>query len=235
MQGEHRLGLIVRGEDTPLELEVGEAVATLGAAGKFDDVCWRQGRPIAPDQPVVGIPTAGGLGPLESPVGQPGGRAVADEEEISEQSHPVPLAAVTEQRGDGHAEVLTEQVKQSGLDRGHRVDGGALVEGLAASAADVALAEATPDFGDQFVRSADRCAEQKRPGLLQGQPDPLAAGNLADPDVARAVVQDQQVADEDRGVRAAQVEQHAVLPGHWQDFGGRHGGRAHRSSCSPLA
>jgi hypothetical protein len=44
--------------------------------------------------------------------------------------------------------------------------------------------------------------------------DALAARHLADAGVAGVVLEQDQVADEERGVGSREVQQHAVLPGH---------------------
>jgi len=79
---------------------------------------------------------------------------------------------------------------------------------------------------------AQRLADDQRRRVLQCLPDLLAAGHLAEAGAAGAVGQDQQVAREERRVRATQVEQHAVASGDGDDAqlgDRRRGGQAHGS------
>ena len=62
----------------------------------------------------------------------------------------------------------------------------------------------------QPLLRADGLADDQLARILQRLSDLLAAGHLADAPAAGAVGEDQQVAREERAVRAAQVEQHAV-------------------------
>jgi hypothetical protein len=128
--------------------------------------------------------------------------------------------------------VLAQQVQHRRLDGGHGVDGGAQVEGLQAAAAAVAVGEGLLHALQHVQALAQRLAHHMGRGVFQGLADFLAAGHLAQAGAARAVAQDQQVAGEEGGVGAAQVEQHAVAAGHgndpqFGDGGGRvHGGRS---------
>jgi len=63
------------------------------------------------------------------------------------------------------------------------------------------------------VVCADRPAEDQRPSFFEGAADQLAAGNLADPRMSGVVLQDDDIAGEEREMRAAEVEQHAVAAG----------------------
>ena len=147
------------------------------------------------------------------PVRQVGSGAVADEEQIAERLHPVALLAVAEQSRHRHPEVLAEHVEQSGLDGGHRVHRDAQVERLRAAAPGVAVGESTAHVVEHGVVVADAAAGDDGPRILQRAPDRFAAGHLSDTGVAVGVGDDHQVSGEERAVRAAEVQQHAVVAG----------------------
>ena len=159
-------------------------------------------------QPVVGV---GGLVGRRL-IGEVGLGAVADEEQVAQRLHTRALLTVAEQRRDRHLEVLAEQVEQRRLDGGHRVHGDAQVEGLGAAATGVAVGEGAAHVVEDRVVVADAAAGDDRAGVLEGAADGLAAGDLADTGVAVGVGEDQQVSGEERAVRAAEVQQHAVAP-----------------------
>jgi hypothetical protein len=54
---------------------------------------------------------------------------------------------------------------------------------------------------------------QRDADRLQRLPDPVASRNFPNPEMAGAVLQDHDVAGEERTVRAAQVHKHAVMTG----------------------
>jgi len=126
--------------------------------------------------------------------------------------------------------VLAEQVEQRGLQRGDGVNGDAQVEGLQAAAAGVTVGEGAAHLAEQRVVLADRFADQQGAGIVEGLADGFAARHFADADVAGAVLEDEDVAGEPGPMGAAEVHQHAVLPGdgHDGEFGdagrARHGG-----------
>jgi hypothetical protein len=126
--------------------------------------------------------------------------------------------------------VLAQQVEQGRFDGGDGMDGGAQVEGLQPAAAAVAVGKGLLHLLQQHLLvGADGLAHHQRGGVFQRLADLLAAGHLAHAGAAGAVGQHQQVAGEERAVRAAQVEQHAVAAGHrdgaqrGDDGRGRHG------------
>ena len=87
------------------------------------------------------------------------------------------------------------------------------VEGLRAAAAGVAVGERAAHVVEHGVVVADAAADDDRAGVLEGAADRLAAGHLADAGVAVGVGEDDQVSGEERAVRAAEVQQHAVVAG----------------------
>ena len=121
------------------------------------------------------------------------------------------LLAFAEQRGDRHAEELPQQIEQRRLERRHGVDRRAQVERLRATSTGIAIGEAPPHLAENTVEGADRVADDERPGVIERLPDALAAGNLADASASGVVLEDHDVSSEERAVRAAQVEQHAVV------------------------
>ena len=152
--------------------------------------------------------------------------AIADEEQIAEKLHRGALLAFAEQRGDRHAEKLPEQIEQRGFDRGERVNHDAQVKGLKAAAAAVAVGKGLPYHVEHRVIGADRLADDQRPRVVQRLTNALAARHLAGAGAAGAVFQDDDVAREERTVRAAEIEQHAVFAGDRDDQHFGHDGRA---------
>ena len=113
--------------------------------------------------------------------------------------------------------MLPQQVEQRRLHGGDGVDGGAQVKRLQPAPAAVAVGE-LPVHGLQHAQVvADRLAHDQRAGVLERLADLLAARHLAHAGATGAVGQDQEVAGEERPVRAAQVEQHGVAPGDRDD------------------
>jgi hypothetical protein len=146
-------------------------------------------------------------------VGQVGLRAVADVEQVAEHLHRVALLAFAEQRRHRHAQVLAEQVEQRRLD--------AVTAWMVVRRSKVCSPRPPASRSAKRLciccrtacTFADRLADDQRRGILQRLADLLAARHFADAGAAGAVGEDQQVAREERAVRAAQVEQHAVAAG----------------------
>jgi len=82
------------------------------------------------------------------------------------------------------------------------VDGGAQVEGLLAAPAAVAVGKGLLHPLQQPALAADRLPHHQSRRVLQRLADLLAAGHLADAGAPGAVGQDQQVAGEERAMRA---------------------------------
>ena len=72
-------------------------------------------------------------------IGKIGLRAIADKEQIAEHLDALSLHAFAQQRSDRHLQMLAEQIEQGRLDRGHRMNGRAQIEGLQSAAARVAI------------------------------------------------------------------------------------------------
>ena len=66
---------------------------------------------------------------------------------------------------------------------------------------------------------------------MPGLTDALATGDFPEADVAGVVFQDEDIAGEERAVRAAEIEQHAVLPGDGDDL---HFGDDWRTHCAVM-
>ena len=60
--------------------------------------------------------------------------------------------------------------------------------------------------------------DHQRPRVFERLPDAFAAGHFAHAGMAGAVFQQDDVAGEERAMRAAQIEQHAVMPGDRNDL-----------------
>ena len=171
------------------------------------------------------------LAGLAVDVGQAGLPPVADEEEITERLDAGTLLAFAEQCGDQEIEMLAEQIEQRALHRGHRMDGDAEVEGLLAAAAGVAVGEGLAHRGQDVVAGADGLADDQVAGIFQRLADLLTARHLADTGVAGIVGEDDEVAGEERRVRAAQIEEHAVAAGDRDHFHRRDDGGAGKAAA----
>ena len=121
--------------------------------------------------------------------------------------------------------MLAQQVQQGAFDGGHGMDGHAKVKGLLAASAAVAVGKALAHGAQHRVVATNRLAFDERTRVFQGLADLLAAGHLAHAGASAGVGQHHQVAGEKRTVRAAQVEQHAVMPGHRNDLHALNQGR----------
>src|SRR5262249_46611900 len=64
---------------------------------------------------------------------------------------------------------------------------------------------------------ADRPSDHQATRILDGLADLFATRNLTNAGVTGAVGEDREVAREERAMRSAQVEQHAVAPGNGDD------------------
>ena len=89
---------------------------------------------------------------------------------------------------------------------------------MVAAAAGVTVGELLPDRVQDVIPRADVLALHERSGVFEGLTDSLSARHLAHPGAARAVVQQDDVAGEIRTMRAAQIEQHAVMAGNGDDL-----------------
>src|SRR5690606_40683002 len=95
-------------------------------------------------------------------IAQVGPVAIGDEEQITEHFHFVTLLAIAEQRRDGYAKMLAEQIEQRRLQRGKGMHGDTQVEGLQAAACRVAVGERLPGAVEHAVVVADGAPEQDR-------------------------------------------------------------------------
>ena len=88
------------------------------------------------------------------------------------------------------------------------------IEGLQPAAFAVAIRELHPHRIQNRVVCSQRLPHDERLRLFEHATNLLTAGNLADTGVASIVGEQNNIAREERSVRAAQVEQHAVISGH---------------------
>ena len=216
-----------------LQLEVIEAVALESGFGQAHHRRWRHRRFVAKTEPVAVavICDAERAGDIAH-IGQVGLAFVADEEQVAQHLDRVALLPLAQQRRHWHAQVLAQQVEQGRFDRCDRMDGGAQIEGLLPASARVAVGEAALHVLQQALLRAQWLADDQLACILQRLADLLAAGHFADASAPGAVGQDQKIAGEERTMRAAQVEQHAVAPGnrdHPQRGDGGGGGGGHHS------
>ena len=151
-------------------------------------------------------------------VGQVGLLAVAHIKQIAQHGHRVALLAVAQQRCHRHAQKLAEQVKQGAFNRRDGMDGHAQIKSLVAATAAVPPGKCGAQAVENVVPVAQHLAFNQGAGVFQGVADFFATRHFTDAGAARTVGQDQQVAREKRAVRTAQVEQHAVMAGDWDDL-----------------
>ena len=94
------------------------------------------------------------------------------------------------------------------------MDGDAKVKGLQAAPARIAVGKLGAHGIEHGVVVTHGLAHDERSRIFDGLADLLTAGYFAHACVARAVTQDEQIAREERTVRAAQVHEHAVVARH---------------------
>src|SRR5207244_6604583 len=115
-------------------------------------------------------------------------------------------------------EMRAEKVEECRLQCGHGVDRYAQVESLQAAATDIAIGERVARLLQDAQIIADRLTDQQSASVLDRLANFLAAGNFANAGMPGVVLDDRDVAREERSVRAAQVEQHAVAPSDGNDL-----------------
>ena len=132
---------------------------------------------------------------------------------------------------------LPQEVEQGGLDGRDGMDRHAQVKGLEAATAGIAVGEGCTHLSQQRRVVGDGLTEQEGRRILDRLPDLLAARDFPEAGVARVIRDKDDITSEERAMRTAQVEQHAVVAGdrhdtHRLDQGRRHGkeGRG-RTNC----
>jgi hypothetical protein len=121
--------------------------------------------------------------------------------------------------------MLAEQIQQRRFNGGDGVDRDPKIERLLAASGRVAIGELRANGGKNVVAGADGLTDDEVTGVFQRLPDFFAAGNFADAGMAGIVGEDDDVPGEERRMRAAQIEQHAVAPGDRNDLNRRDGWR----------
>jgi hypothetical protein len=91
------------------------------------------------------------------------------------------------------------------------MDRNAQIEGLQPATAGVALFEAFSNVIKHAIPGADRPAFDEQPSLLKCPSDLLVAWHFADAGPTSTIPQHHDVAREERPVRAAEIEQHAIV------------------------
>ena len=208
-----RGGLLVGRQHAALELEILETEALLRRLRLAHNRL--RGQRFLVAQPMPGH----GGGRLV-PVGQGRLATIGDVEKVAEHLDLGPELSAAEQGRDRHAAFLTQQVEQGRFDRRHRVDRRTQVERLQTAPARIAVGEGLPDARHQLGPAVDRLADEQFGGVEDGLADLLAARHLAQAGPAGAVPDEDDVAGEERAMRAAEVEQHAVVAGDRHDAEG---------------
>src|SRR5208282_839384 len=174
--------------------------------GKPDDAFWGHGFLVPQAEPVVVRVRFVAVGQLRAV-------PVSDIEEVTQHLDRIALLPLSEQFGDGHAKVLSEEIEQRGLKRRYRVNGDAQIKCLLSSPSAIAIGKAAADAVQcAFIRT-DRLSDDELARVIERLADFFAARNLADPSIAGAVFQDNDVARKKGAVRATKVHQHAVVAG----------------------
>ncbi len=143
-----------------------------------------------------------------------GATTITDVEQIPQHLDRLALLALAQQRGHGHAQVLSEQVEQGRLDGSDGVHGDAQVEGLQPAPTRITVGKSLAHGVEHALVVPDGLADHQGAGVLEGLANLLAAGHLAQAGVAGTVAQYHDVAGEERAMGATEVEQHAVVSGH---------------------
>jgi hypothetical protein len=91
--------------------------------------------------------------------------------------------------------------------------GDSQIERLQSAAALVSIREGTTHPVEDVTVSPDALADDQRLGFHQRLVDAFAAGHLPCPRASGAIGENDNVASEERAMRAAEIEQHAVLTG----------------------
>ena len=152
------------------------------------------------------------------------GFTVADEEQVAEHFHFAALLAIAQQRRHVHAQMLAQQVKHRRFDPGHYVNCGTQIEGLQTASTGVAVGESIAHGGQHVFVFTQRLTDHQRDRVLQGGADFLSAGDFTDAGMAGIIFDHHDIAREERGVRAAQVHQHAVVARDRNDLHRRNNG-----------
>ena len=178
--------------------------------GESDHCLGRESHLVPQAQPLV-------IDMWRAEIGQVGLGTVADIEEVPQSFGGSALLAFAQQRGNRHAEEVAQEIKQRRLDRRHCVNSRAQVEGLHAAATEIAIGEALVHLVENIVVHPDRATDDQRPRILERLTDARATGNFAHAGVAGIVLEDHDVAGEERPVRTAKIQEHAVMAGHRDD------------------
>ena len=128
--------------------------------------------------------------------------------------------------------MLTHQIEQGRFNCRHCMDGHAQIECLFATTTGVARGKSRLDGVENSVAGADRLADDKLARVLERLANCLAAGDFANADMTGVVGQQHDVAGEERRMRAAEIEQHAVASGNGYDLHIRHDGRARKTGAN---
>ena len=91
------------------------------------------------------------------------------------------------------------------------------VEGLQTAAAGVIVGKLSPDLVEYIVVSRDRLADDKGFCRFQRLPDAFAAGDFTNASMAGIILQNNDIAGKKRTMRPAEVKQHTVKAGDWND------------------
>ena len=190
--------LVLAAQHATLELEVIETVARVRGLGLAHDGLRCQRLFMAHPAPAISLFRL----ILRGQVRQVGLRAVAHEEQVAQHLHRLALLPLAQEGRHRHPQVLAQQVQQGRLQCSTGVDGGAQVKGLLPATAGVPVCKVLAHAAQHRLPAPEGLADHQRRSVVQGLLDFLSAGYLANAGAALAVGEDEQVAGEERGVRA---------------------------------
>jgi len=142
--------------------------------------------------------------------------AIADKTD-SQHGHTRFSAEPSRESSNGQAKKLSEEIEHSGLDPGHRMDGDAQVKCLLAAPWESRSWTAQFHGIQNRVVRRDGTSPHQRPRLFENLANSFPARHPPTPVLSASSVRMTTFSCEVRACRAAQVQQHAVVPRHRND------------------
>ncbi|MNP27296.1 hypothetical protein D3C76_1201950 [compost metagenome] len=146
-------------------------------------------------------------------IGQIGFGAIAQVEEIAQHGDRIALFARAEQFAHRHVQRFAEQIQQRRFQRRHGIHPQFKCPGTFAKGIEIDRLVALVHALDHFIQPRHLLADHLRDGIHQGLVDHLAAGGFPDAGIPGVIGQHHDIAGKPGVMRAADVQQHAVLTG----------------------
>ena len=214
----HSLHLFCARKHAAFQFKIAESILRLCRLRQPHNCFRRQRLFIAQSEPSAGALT-------RPPVIQSRLPAIAHKKQIAQHRHAASLLAFAKQRRNRNSPKLPEQIEQRRLDRSQCVNRHALIERLLPAPCCILIPKPLAHRIKNRVICRDLAPHHQRRRFFQNFANLFAAGNLAHSSLTRLVGQQNKIAREIRPMRAAQIEQHAVLPGHRHNPHRRHARR----------